>query len=286
MTARTSKAQQHRWPTRIVIDDHETHRPCSRCGILQVTRHEAGERPWKEFHRDGVIVARAGQPTPACDARIEKAKALSEQTATHPAGSRNNPEVCNMKSQATLKSDTEAAPTLEKADAASPAFVLTGPSSVSVKAGTTFAGRVFAEETAIEAPTDGYEAGSDYVVFIDDDGAPLAVKLAELPSHPHYLGGYHFAPGGNAPARAGGDDLPQINPYSLWDRNFRPACADPRGMALVDGKFWADIYLLGVNHLTDGTSKFGVTIADGNDRPINPSTKKPFKAWITTPPSR
>ena len=33
--------------------------------------------------------------------------------------------------------------------------------------------------------------------------------------------------------------------------------------------FWADIYLLGVNHLTDGTSKLGVTIADGDSPPQN-----------------
>jgi hypothetical protein len=69
----------------------------------------------------------------------------------------------------------------------------------------------------------------------------------------------------------GGDTTPAINPYSLWDLKWRPACSDPRGMALVAGAFWADIYLCGVNHITDGTSKNGVTIADGSSPPKIPT---------------
>lgn len=82
MALRTPKSLQHRWPDRIVINEHETHRPCPRCGIIQVTRHEPGERPWKEFKRDGLIVARAGQGTPVCDARLEKSvvEALARET--------------------------------------------------------------------------------------------------------------------------------------------------------------------------------------------------------------
>lgn len=80
MTTRAPKSQQHRWPTRVEIDQYATHRVCPRCGIIQVTRHEPGERPWKEFKRDGVIVARAGQPTPVCDARLEKVSEASRQT--------------------------------------------------------------------------------------------------------------------------------------------------------------------------------------------------------------
>ncbi|OYX80463.1 MAG: hypothetical protein B7Y77_00545, partial [Bradyrhizobium sp. 35-63-5] len=80
-------------------------------------------------------------------------------------------------------------------------------------------------------------------------------------------------PGGNATARAGGDDVPAINPRSLWDLNFRPASADPRGMTLVDGprgKFWCDIYLLAKDHLAQGTSQCGTMIADGVEPPQNP----------------
>jgi hypothetical protein len=43
-------------------------------------------------------------------------------------------------------------------------------------------------------------------------------------------------------------------------------------MALVeqDGlRFWCDIYLLGTDHLAKGTSRFGMTIADGDDLPAS-----------------
>lgn len=42
-------------------------------------------------------------------------------------------------------------------------------------------------------------------------------------------------------------------------------------MTLVAGGFWADIYLLGVDHLTNGTSKYNVTMADGASPPKIPS---------------
>ena len=69
---------------------------------------------------------------------------------------------------------------------------------------------------------------------------------------------------------------PAINPCSLWDVAFRPACADPRGMTLVTTTawpFWCDIYLTGVNHLLAGTSRFGETIADGDDCPLDAKGK-------------
>jgi hypothetical protein len=97
------------------------------------------------------------------------------------------------------------------------------------------------------------------------------------------IGGFHFTPGGSASARAGGDDIPAINPFSVWDRNFRPACADPRGMVRVESAtikpFWCDIYLTGVAHFSMGTSKLGVPIADGDDCPVDPSTGKAFRKF-------
>jgi hypothetical protein len=86
------------------------------------------------------------------------------------------------------------------------------------------------------------------------------------------LGGFHYAPGGNAAARAGGDDVPAINPLSIWDIGFRPACPDPRGMAYVAGvpgsegvaPFWVDLYLLNTDHFVKGTSAHGALIADGS----------------------
>jgi hypothetical protein len=46
-------------------------------------------------------------------------------------------------------------------------------------------------------------------------------------------------------------------------------------MTLVDipgkGRVWCDIYLLGKDHLENGTSRHGVTIADGTNQPQNPA---------------
>jgi hypothetical protein len=160
---------------------------------------------------------------------------------------------------------------LSKADPNLPALIVTGPQSIAVRAGTIFDGHTFDVETSVLLPDTGLIAGADYVVAVSRLGVAIAGAVEVPPSDVTFLGGFHFAPGGNAAARAGGDDVPAINPFSLWDVNFRPACADPRGMTLVDGprgRFWCDIYLLGVDHLERGTSKFGATIADGDDLPM------------------
>lgn len=65
------------------------------------------------------------------------------------------------------------------------------------------------------------------------------------------------------PYGLGGDTMPAINPYSMWDLDWRPVCPDPRGMTLVANIFWCDIYFLCMDYLIYGTSKYGVTIADG-----------------------
>ena len=54
-----------------------------------------------------------------------------------------------------------------------------------------------------------------------------------------------------------------INQYSIWDLKYKPAATDPRGMILVDNSFWVDIWLTGRNYLTNGTSRKGERIADG-----------------------
>lgn len=54
-----------------------------------------------------------------------------------------------------------------------------------------------------------------------------------------------------------------INQYSIWDLKFKPKCPDPRGMVLVDNSFWVDIWMTGTNYLTNGTSRKGQRIADG-----------------------
>lgn len=169
------------------------------------------------------------------------------------------------------------APGLVKADAFSPAFVKTGAGTVSVKAGTSVvvAGTAvtFSTQTAITMPT--LTAGTDYAIYVCTDGSIRADSSWSYPtgyttSNSLKVGGFHYAPGGNASAQAGGDTTPAINEYSLWDLKFRPACPDPRGMTLVADSFWSDIYLLGVDHLTNGTSKYNVTIADGSAPPKIP----------------
>lgn len=114
--------------------------------------------------------------------------------------------------------------------------------------------------------------GQDYEIVVFEDGQLLAVKaggkmMEKLPKRS--IGGYHFALGGNATGTNGGDETPQINQHSLWDLKHRPACANPAGMTLVANSFWADIYLLGVNH-ESGTSKARETIADRLNPPIVP----------------
>jgi hypothetical protein len=61
------------------------------------------------------------------------------------------------------------------------------------------------------------------------------------------------------------NDVGVINQYSLWDLKFRPNCSDPRGMVLVDNRFWCDIYLTGVNYNSTGSSHKGAKIADGEN---------------------
>lgn len=168
--------------------------------------------------------------------------------------------------------------TFVKADPYSVAFLRTANGAISLKAGTTIglAGLLyrFAADTAVQMPT--LTTGADYAIYICNDGTLRADASFTAPTGfttttSRRIGGFHYAPGGNAPAQAGGDTTPQINPYSLWDLRFRPACPDPRGMTLVAGGFWCDIYLLGVDHIINGTSRYNVTIADGASPPKIPS---------------
>ncbi|MDP1866975.1 MAG: hypothetical protein Q8L13_11630 [Bradyrhizobium sp.] len=168
------------------------------------------------------------------------------------------------------------APLLVKTDPNSPVLKVAGRDSLVIRAGTYFAVYSFAEDKPVQMPVDGLEAGADYAISVVD-GVAAAFRADAPPVASDYIGGFHFAPGGNAVARSGGDDIPAINPCSLWDLNFRPACPDPRGMTLVEmpgRKFWTDIYLAGSNCSIDGTSRFGATIADGDDCPADAKGKR------------
>jgi len=156
-----------------------------------------------------------------------------------------------------------------KADPDSVAFNKTGNDTAEIKAGTTVAfsdgSQVnFDTATAITMPT--LSAGTDYAIWVAPDGSLEAdTSFTTAPTAGgRKIGGFHYAPGGNASAQSGGDSTAQINEYSFHDLKFRPSCEDPRGMTLVAGGFWADIYLLNTNPDVNGTSALGLTIADGD----------------------
>jgi len=155
-----------------------------------------------------------------------------------------------------------------RTDPTSVVFTATGAGTISIKAGTKIAvGNnlvTYSTATAVSMPT--LTAGTDYIVWVKDDGTIQATSdYINAPATGNWrkIGGFHYAPGGNATAQTGGNTTPAINPYSLWDLKFRPACSDPRGMTLVAGGFWADIYLTNTNPDVNGTSKYNVTMADG-----------------------
>ena len=165
-----------------------------------------------------------------------------------------------------------------KADPDSVAFTAPSGSTVSLKAGAYIElaglGYVFAADTAVQMPA--LTPGTDYAIYLCNDGTLRADANFSAPTGfttatSRKIGGFHYAPGSNALAQAGGDAVAAINPYSLWDLKWRPACADPRGMTLVADTFWCDIYLLGVDHHVNGTSRHGVTIADGDSPPKVPT---------------
>jgi len=163
-----------------------------------------------------------------------------------------------------------------KADPDSVAFTKTGNGTAEIKAGTTVAfsdgSQVhFDTATAIAMPT--LSAGTDYAIWVAPDGTIEAdTSFTTAPTAGgRRIGGFHYAPGGNASAPSGGDSTAQINEYSFHDLKFRPSCEDPRGMTLVADGFWTDIYLLNTNPDVNGTSALGLTIADGDSPPIIPA---------------
>lgn len=180
--------------------------------------------------------------------------------------------------RAALAVDTILTNFFAKADPSSVAFTCPTAQTVSLKAGTEVfvAGLVlrFLVDTPVTLPT--LTAGTDYAIYACADGTLQASANFSAPSghtiaDSRKIGGFHYAAGSNAAAQAGGNTTPQINPYSLWDLKWRPSCPDPRGMTLVAGRFWSDIYLTGTDVDADGSSRSGATIADGSSPPKVPT---------------
>lgn len=163
-----------------------------------------------------------------------------------------------------------------KADPDSVAFTKTGAGTVSIKAGTVVQVGTYtvnyANATAVSMPS--LTAGTDYAIYACGNGAAVAdsnwTSTSSCANGYRKIGGFHYAPGGNATGTAGGDTTPAINAYSLWDLKWRPRC-DPRGMTLVAGSFWVDIYLTNTLPDTYGTSRYNVTIADSGNPPKVPA---------------
>ncbi|MFK0336813.1 hypothetical protein ACIQT7_06090 [Agrobacterium deltaense] len=172
---------------------------------------------------------------------------------------------------------------IQRRDQSAPVLAKYSRTEVFVKAGAMITTNERAHFFDTDTPVliDEPVPGRDYGVSIDEYGLPIAELLEGEPTAERYFGGFHFAPSGNALAREGGDGSPAINPYSIWDVGFRPACADPRGMALVQalgGKLlWVDIYLLGVDHAGHGTSRVNTIIADGRDLPMKLDGQSRYK---------
>ena len=162
-----------------------------------------------------------------------------------------------------------------KADPTIVAFTKTGAGSATTS--TTIYVEVngviktVASGTSITMPT--FASGTDYAIWCKPDGTLEATSNHTSPpvANSRKIGGFHYAPGGNATGTSGGNTTPQINEYSFWDLKFRPSCSDPRGMTLVGGGYWMDIYLTGVDAITNGSSKYNVTMADGASPPKIPT---------------
>lgn len=131
--------------------------------------------------------------------------------------------------------------------------------------------KTFASGTSITMPT--LAAGMDYAIWAKTDGTLEATSNHTSPptTNARKIGGFHYAPGGNATAQSGGNTTPQINEYSFWDLKWRFAGGDNRGMTLIANSFWTDIYLTNTDCDANGTSKYNVTMADGSSPPKIPS---------------
>ena len=109
-------------------------------------------------------------------------------------------------------------------------------------------------------------AGTDYYVYAKEDGS-FYISASNSITTDRLIGGFHYGLVGETELLTGNKTeadmvkIRGINEYSFWDLKYRPV-ASPKGMVNI-GKKWYDIYLLNSEHITNGTSKAGATIAAG-----------------------
>lgn len=181
-----------------------------------------------------------------------------------------------------------------KIDWGAPAFVKTGPGSVSIKSGTVVATasgllRITAD-TPVVMPA--LVAGTDYAIYACTDGSIRADSNWSAPAgysaaNARKIGGFHYGLVSPGETVAGGlfatsgagmiwtqpdvDLIAGINAWSIWDLHYRPACPDPRGMARSIGGAWFDIYFCNTNVDANGSSRYNTPVASGTVLPKIPA---------------
>ena len=132
--------------------------------------------------------------------------------------------------------------------------------------------------TPITMPT--LVAGTDYAIWVAPDGTLEAdTSFTAAPTAGgRRVGGFHYAPGGNAPIdpagnwnnHNGGNTTPQINEYSFYDLKWKPSAPDPRGLTLVNNSFWTGMYLMSADTTVAPLHKYNVNPARDGNAPQKP----------------
>jgi hypothetical protein len=108
---------------------------------------------------------------------------------------------------------------------------------------------------------------STYILSVDSASQITLSNAATAAGSPTLT----FTNTGMVWVQANVDDIAGINKYSLWDLKFRPAASSPKGMVLVGGRAWVDIYLCSTDTAANGTSKYNTNIASGTVLPKIPA---------------
>ena len=110
-------------------------------------------------------------------------------------------------------------------------------------------------------------AGTDYYVYAKSDST-FYISASDAITADRLIGGFHYGLVGETETVTGNKleadmvKIRGINSYSIWDLKYKPT-ASTKGMAKI-GSEWYDIYLLNSEHITNGTSKAGLSIAGGD----------------------
>lgn len=156
-----------------------------------------------------------------------------------------------------------------------PLFIKVSPSSIKIPAGLKLtvgaeSFKVVSDYTLTLASDllvpETKTAGTDYFVYAKSDATFYISSNKDITTD-RQIGGFHYGLVGETEAATGNKTeadmvkIRGINAYSFWDLKYRPT-ASPKGMINI-GRRWYDIYLLNSEHITNGTSKAGATIAAG-----------------------